>query len=263
MHRNPLKTGLVVAVFAAILAGSADAQIVNTLRGFEDEEPGWSGLIAGGIAMAEGNTQYFEFELDGKIQYQTDRNRWRVIGVNTRRTAMEVEIAESRLGHFRHNFNLRSRFSTVAFLQGQYNPFLRIESRVLFGGGARAELYRGDLWRSAIGVTVMRETEELTVEDVDQQTSQPAATTTKYRFSYFFTLYRAGTKGFDVDIWGFYQPVIDDFIDARASAAASVRVDVVGEVYLLVSYVIEYDHSPPVGVKKRDDVLRSGLGWNF
>jgi len=258
-----LKIVLMSIASAAILVGSAEAQIVNTLRGFDEEDRGWSGGIAGGVAYAEGNTEYFEFEIDGRVQFQTDRNRFRAIGINMRRTALGVEIAEARVGHLRHNFKLWSRLSTVAFVQGQYNPFLRIESRVLIGGGGRFEIFRGNLWRSAIGATVMHETEELTSQVGDDFLPQSEMPTTRYRFNYFLTLYRVEKEGFDIDIWGFYQPLVDDLNDARTSAAASIRVDIVGGLFLFSSYVVKHDDSPPAGVKKLDYLLSSGLGWSF
>jgi hypothetical protein len=246
-----------------IFGVSVEAQIINTLRGFDDEEPGWSGGIAGGVAYADGNTEYFEFELDGRIQFQTDRHRLRAIGINMRRTALGVGIAEARTVHLRHNFRVWSRLSTVAFVQGQYNPFLRIESRVLIGGGARFEIFRGNLWKSAVGATIMHETEELTYPATEQSPPPTQAPTTKYRFNYYFTLYRVEKKGFDIDVWGFYQPLVDDFKDARASAAASIHVDIVGGLYLFSSYVVKHDDSPPAGVKELDNMLSSGLGWSF
>jgi hypothetical protein len=52
-------------------------------------------------------------------------------------------------------------------------------------------------------------------------------------------------------------------MDARASGAASMCVDIVGELYLLASYVVKHDSNPPLGVKKYDYHARSGLGWSF
>lgn len=252
-----------VLVVWTLHAGTAHTQIVNTLRGFDDKELGWSGGLAGGVALAEGNTEYFEFELDGKIQYQTARHRWRVIGLNARRTAQGVKTAESRMGHLRHNYRLRPWLASVAFVQGQYDPFLRIESRYLFGGGVRVEVLTRKLWNAAVGATVMRETEKLTASAAHPAAPLSDETTTTNRFSCFVTLYRAEKKGVDIDVWGFYQPVVDDFGDARASGAASVRVEVAGGLYFLASYVVEHDDKPAPGVKKLDQALRSGVGWDF
>jgi hypothetical protein len=256
-------TIVVGTVLASLIAVGAEAQIINTLRGFDNEARGWSGGIAGGVAFADGNTEYFEFELDGRVQFQTDRHRLRAIGINMRRTALGVEVAEARLGHLRHNYRLWSRISTVAFVQGQYNPFLRIQSRVLVGGGFRLDFFRGNMWNAGLGVTAMRETEELTYPVTARSETPTPGPTTRYRYNLFLTLYRVEKEGFEVDIWGFYQPLVDDFTDARASAAASFSVDLVGGLYFFSSYVVKHDDSPPPGVRERDTMLRSGLGWKF
>lgn len=263
MQMFVLRTAWLGLALSSIFTATVDAQIVNTLRGFEDEEPGWSGGVAGGVAYADGNTEYFEIEVDGRIQLQTDRHRARAIGIYMRRTALDVDIAEARLGHLRHNYRLWSRLSTVAFVQGQYNPFIRIQSRILLGGGVRLDVFRGNLWKSAVGLTVMSETEELT--DTQPVTSVPSngQRETRYRLNCFFTLYRAEKEGLDIDIWGFYQPVVDDMADARVSAAASLQVDIVGGLYFFTNYIVRYDENPPEGVEQRDHLLRSGLGWSF
>jgi hypothetical protein len=244
-----------VAAVAALAVQSASAQIINTLRGFDDEEYGWSGGVLGSMALAEGNTQYFEFEVDAKVQYQSERHRWRAIASSTRRTALGAEVAESRVAHLRHNYRFLPRVSSIVFLQGQYNPFVRVETRVLVGGGARVEVVQGIRWNSAVGLTLMHEIEELTY--------QKGEYTTRNRFSFFLTVYRAEKKGVNIDIWGFYQPVIDDLANARASGAASIRVNVVGGLYFLAGYVVSHDSNPPESVKKLDQTLRSGLGWDF
>jgi len=70
-------------------------------------------------------------------------------------------------------------------------------------------------------------------------------------------------EGVGIDVWSFYQPLTDDFSDARGSGAARVRIDVAGGLYSLVSYMVTHDSNPPQGVEKLDQTLRSGLGWNF
>jgi hypothetical protein len=254
---------LITSAASLMFSTAADAQIINTLRGFEDSEPGWSGNIAGSIALAEGNTDYFEFELDGKLQYQTTRHRFRAIGLHMHRTASGVEIAEARLGHLRHNYRLWQSISTVAFVQGQYNPFLRLESRTLFGAGLRFDFFEREIWKAAGGIAIMHETERLTDDLAVAPTDEVQESTSRYRYSLFLTLYGTTIKGTKIDLWGFYQPIVDDLKDARSSAAASLRVDIVGELYLLVSYVVRYDSSPPEGVEDLDYLLRSGLSWEF
>lgn len=263
MHGTKVTAFLIDIALVAAFVGSAEAQIINTLRGFDDEDPGWSGELVGSIASAKGNTRYFEFSLDGRIQFQTERHRLRVLGLIMRRTALGVEIAEARMGHVRHNYRLWSRLTTIAYIQSQYNPFIRIQSRVLIGGGGRVDVFRGNLWRTAVGVTYMYEEEVLTAAQGQHAGVQSSQAATKHRLSCFLTFYRVEKEGFDIDLWGFYQPAIEDFDDARASGAASIRVNVVGELYLFFNYMINFDSNPPPGVEDLDYMLRSGLGWKF
>lgn len=254
---------LIAIAIAAAFANPSKAQIVNTLRGFDDEDPGWSGELTASIASAEGNTRYFEFTLDGRIQFQTERHRVRVLGLNTRRTALDVEIAEARVGHVRHNFRIWHRVASIAFIQGQYNPFIRIQSRFLVGGGARVEVFRGNIWRSAVGAAYMYEKEELTVSLEQGADTQPNQAAGRHRLSFFLTFYRVKKEGFEIDLWGFYQPLVEDFEDARATGAASARTNIIGELYFFFNYMVNYDSMPPPGVEDLDYTIRSGLGWKF
>ncbi|MEJ2719606.1 MAG: DUF481 domain-containing protein [bacterium] len=251
-------TWIIVLLFIAVNATfpvSASPQIVNTLRGFEDGEKGWSGDLEGTVAVADGNTNYFQFDLAAAVQHLGARNRWRLLGGLSRRTASGEEIAQNRLLHLRHNYRFRARLASIAFIQGQYNPFKRIETRLLVGAGLRFDLTRREKWNAAVGGTVMYETEELT--------GQTGQFNYDYRYSFFLTVFRDVSEGVSLDISGFYQPLVDDPVDARALAAASVRTDVIGELYLVFAYRLEYDADPPAEVKRLDQNLRSGLGYDF
>ena len=243
------------ALLILLVVSPASAQIVNTLRGFDDAEAGWSGGIETGVAMANGNTDYFEFQLDGAVQYQGASHRWRLLGRNQRRTAFGEEIAESRLLHLRHNYRLTRWLASIAFLQGQYEPFKRIQTRLLAGAGARVDLAAGIRWHTAVGAAVMLEHEELT--------GPLAPVSDDVRFSFFATVFRDVTDGVDIDVVAFYQPRVDDVADCRADVAASLRVDIVGELYAFFRYNTAYDSRPAPGVDDLDQNLRGGLGYGF
>jgi hypothetical protein len=242
-------------LLVAACASPLRAQIVNPLRGFDEAERGWAGGVESTIAIADGNTEYFEFELSGAVQHQSERNRWRLLGRYQRRTASGVEIAESRMTHLRHNYRLLPWFSSLAFLQAQYEPFKRIETRLLAGAGARVDLFEGVMWHTAVGAAVMLENEELI--DV------AGRTTTDVRCSFFVSMFRDVKEGVDIDLVGFYQPRVDRPSDSRAVMVGSFRVDIVGDLYLVFRYNAEYDANPPAGVDNLDQNLRAGLGYDF
>lgn len=247
---------LIAGLLWLAIAPPVSAQIVNTLRGFDDDEMGWSGGVESTIALAEGNTEYFEIEFAATIQHMTERNRIRALGRFVRRTAGPVEIAEDRLGYLRHNYRLLSWLATVVFVQGQHNPFRRIESRVLIGGGFRFDAIRGISWNAALGATYMHEDEVLT--DIAGSPSVQ-----RDRLSLFMSVFSAETEVVQLDLSGFYQPVLQNFSDARASGLASMRIDITGGLYFLTRAALQYDSRPPVGVKETDLTLRSGLGFGF
>ena len=234
----------------------AGAQILNTLRGFDAKEMGWSGGLEGSVAVADGNTDYFEYEVNGAAQHQGAHNRWRFLARTMRRTAYGSEIAESRVGHVRHNYRLgSSRYATLSFLQGQYEPFKRIQQRYLVGAGAQMELFDRNLWQSVLGGSIMYENEELT--DGGGQRSESA------RLSFFLSIFREVKDGFSVDVVGFYQPRADDFGDVRGNLTLGTRAFVVAQLYVFARYVVEYDSEPAPGVDDLDQSLRAGLGIKF
>jgi hypothetical protein len=108
-------------------AASADAQIINTLRGWSEDEPGWSGELAAAIAVAQGNTEYFEFDLSAAAQYWQDRHRVRGLASSARRTASDVEVAEATLLHLRYNYRLKfGEFRGERRLTSREIPHLRV-----------------------------------------------------------------------------------------------------------------------------------------
>lgn len=246
---------MILFVLPLVLAGGAEAQIVNTLRGFDDKEFGWSGGVEAGISVASGNSEYVETQVAAAVQYQRETNRWRLLARHMRLTASEKRQAENRMGHLRHNYRFSKWLASVAFVQGQHNPFQRIETRLLLGAGARLDVLRSDRLNVAFGATFMREDEELT--------RTTTGFNTNYRFSFFTSVYRDVARGVDIDITGFYQPLAEEPADARAFASAGLRCDIIGDLYLLVIYSLEYDSRPPEAVKKSDQTLRSGFGYSF
>lgn len=253
IHHRILSFSLVV-VCGLMPPVVAAGQIINTLRGFDAKEMGWSGGIEGAIALAEGNTEYFESELSAAIQRRSEKQRWRLMGRLMRRDTGDIKIAENRMGHLRHNYRLTDVLASVLFVQGQRDPFRRLETRLLAGGGARVDVIRRDTWYGAVGATYMYEDEELT---------GGGGFASDHRFSFFASLYSASSERVKLDISAFYQPLISDFEDARAYVSTALRVDVMGGVYVLVKYNMVHDANPPTGVEQTDQTLRSGMGIKF
>lgn len=258
IERQVRRLRLVIAAASfALLASSSAAhgQIINTLRGWSEDEVGWSGQVAAAIAIAQGNTEYFELDLSAAVQYAGDRHRVRALADADRRTASGVDIAEATLIHLRHNYRLTPVVHSLLFIQAQSNPFQRIDSRFLLGLGARFDVVRAETWEASLGASYMRESEDLTDDD--------SGATRRNRGSFFASVFGRLTKQVLLDAYAFYQPVITDWSNARASVGSNLDVALVGRLALVVGFRFAYNSEPAAGVEKDDMWLRTGLRFNF
>ncbi len=238
------------------VTGPAEAQIVNTLRGWADPEPGWSGDIEARFALAAGNSEYLELSAGGALQVVAGPHRVRVLASETLRRANGEKVAEDFLVHARHNYALSAAFKTLVFAQHQVNPFRRLERRTLFGIGGRWDFVRAAAWDASIGAAYMLELERLTDDPF-------GGTETDHRASCFLSIIGQATGTLRVDVSAFFQPLLADYTDSRAYASASARVDVVGGLDFLLRLGLLHDSDPPVGVQPTDFTLSSGLVLDF
>jgi len=247
----------IVAALVVLLLGatSADAQIINTLRGWQEDEPGWSGELAAAIAIAQGNTEYFEFDLSAAAQYWQDRHRVRGLASSARRTASDVEVAEATLVHLRYNYRLTPVMHSLVFVQAQRNPFQRIDGRYLLGLGVRLDVVQAYSWDASLGAAYMREQENLTDDD--------SGAIGRNRGNFFATVLGKLTDQVRVDAYAFYQPVLNDFSDTRISAGSNLDVTLVGQLALVVGFRLAYNSQPAAGVEKGDMWLRTGLRYKL
>lgn len=257
-HDAPSLTRAIViaCVLLGTGAAAADAQIVNTLRRWSDAEPGWSGRVEATFAAASGNTEYLELTAGGSAQLVASRHRVRGLVSESLRRANGEKIAESFLAHLRHNYRLTPVFSTLAFVQHQSDPFRRLQRRTLIGAGTRMDIVREEHWEGSLGVSYMFEAEELT-DDPDGRVEREG------RGSFFASAIGQVAETLRIDLSSFYQPLFSDFGDARAYTAASLRVDVVGELDLIVRFDLTHDSRPPVGVEETDMRFSTGLVFDF
>jgi putative salt-induced outer membrane protein YdiY len=249
--------GIVVAILIGPAAAPAEAQIVNTLRRWSDAEPGWDGDVEARFAVASGNTEYLEFAGGASVQFVTERDH-RVRGfsnVSVRRANGE-KVAESFVAHLRHNYRLTPVFSTLVFLQHSSDPFRRIERRTLAGGGTRIDLVREESWEGSIGLSAMYEGEKLT-DDPGGEVER------EFRGSFFASAIGNVTETLRVDLSAFYQPLFSDWGDDRVFLASSLRVDVVGELDLIVHFDLTHESRPPADVEPTDIRFSTGLVFDF
>lgn len=243
-----------VALAAITTAYSAEAAIVNSLRGFDRDEPGWSGSIAGSYGASGGNTDQSTFEGSGRVQWRTGLNTLKLLASGKRTTSGGVETANSVVGHLRHNYDLSDRWATLAFLQSQENPFQRLDYRRLAGLGLRYDAVEteGTIW--SVGAASMIEQEQIQDEDGTRHATRLSA----------FTSFEAELRdGVVFDAVVFYQPRWSDFSDYRMFGMAQLDIKLNGTLSLFTGYQIEHNDRPPAGVDPTDWTTRTGFRASF
>jgi hypothetical protein len=241
-----------VAAFLPLVAASADAQILNTLSGFDDIA-GWQGQASAFVRVSGGNTDVQDYFTNAAGQWQGDHQRVRaIVGYDLSRNDGR-DTSEDLIAHLRHNYRFSRWGSTLGFGQYQRNPFQALRARVLLGGGLRFDLVSNEKRRFAIGVSGMYESEELT----DSSTSQTM------RLSTFLDFTRDLKQYLRFSIVGWFQPDVSDFADARASVIADLDIDLVGPLVLVTGATFKHDSRPPEDIEEIDWSLRTGLKLSF
>lgn len=233
-----------------------EGQIVNTLRGWADPEPGLSGEIDARFGVSEGNSDYLELSAGGAVQLLAGRHRVRLLASERLRRAEGTKIAENFLIHARHNVRISPAVSSLLFVQNQYDPFRRLQRRTLLGVGARFDVVRREAWNASLGASYMFESERLTDAEPDEVDED-------HRGSFFVSVIGQVTGSLRMDVSGFYQPRLDDFGDSRVSLDASARNDIVGGLDLIVALSITRESEPAPDVEETDLTLTSGLVFSF
>jgi putative salt-induced outer membrane protein YdiY len=243
-----------VLTMLVIPAVGARAAIVNSLRGFDRDEPGWSGSVDGSYGASGGNTDQSTFMGSARLQWKGTLHIGRLIGTGKRTTNDGIETARATLAHLRHNYLLSERWATVAFLQLQENPFQRLDERFLAGLGGRWRAVKGKTTLIYLGATYMFEKERIQGED---------GFDTANRLSSFASLELELRAGLFIDFLVFYQPRLDDFADWRAYGEIRLEVELVGSLSLFTGYNLQYDSKPPAGVEETDWNTKTGFLVKF
>ncbi len=228
--------------------------ILNTLEGTETTEPGWSGRLDGLLSGSGGNTESFLVETGGRVQWQGERNRFRLQVTGGYQESDNIETARNEVVHLRHNRELSGPWSTVSFLQVQHNPFQRLDSRWLAGVGPRYDITRDDNGVLALGAIPMLEVERRKGEE---------GHVSRGRLSVFLHVARRLSSNTKLEAVAFWQPLFSDVSASRTVGNLTLSVEVSGEVDLKVGVAIEDNARPPVGVERTDWSTFTGLGMSF
>jgi putative salt-induced outer membrane protein YdiY len=230
-------------LFALCSATRASAAIVDTFGSFDAKRIGWSSALQAGFSAKGGNTELLELSAGARVQWQGDLHRFRAIGGYARQTSSSEEIAEDALLHLRHNRRLTGPFYSLMFVQSQRNPFQRLQSRTLFGLGARVDFMKSDEGEISLGLAHMFEREEL--EDVSGSKSHQ-------RLSSFLVAAAKLNASTEFRATVYAQPLWEEFADLRAIGSLVMSVALSERLSIEIGGRVQHDSRPPSAVDETD-----------
>jgi len=214
------------------------------------------------LGLTRGNTQYTLVRTSYRADYiDGDMHYFGIVSYGYAHNG--TRRAENRgFIHLRSVYDWFDIFALEGFIQKEFNEFILLKDRNLFGGGSRLEIIAyesspdsGFAITSFAGLGAMLEHERI---DTDPPHSSLVARMTSY-----LSLVVRFNKNANFKIICYYQPLISSFDNRRLLSEASVNVKVSNNVSLRTSLRFRDDSRPPIGIIPTDLNLLSGVTIDF
>ena len=253
----PTSARLFCIALALAFAGAPSAQVVNTEKmRLSDDVDGLSLDLAGAFAYAEGNTDYLQLSLGGRIDYRRERDAAFVVGNLALQRADGRAFLNEGFAHARYNRELVPRLVAELFVQTQRNEAQLLERRYLAGAGLRAELLNGPVGGVAVGVTPMLEIERLAPEAGESTEGRGRLS------SYLTTRIRLG----EIVVFSntvYVQPLMSDVGDLRVFDEVQLDLALTRFVKLRTRVNVRHDSRPPLDLDETDLTIQNGVAVTF
>lgn len=277
------RRSLVALALATALAAPATGQINTEKMRVGVNEPGWGGTFDVNASLQQGNTDREILGAGVRLQYA-----WPRAGADANGEADEAEsgddettapanvaflvsnysftrLNESRFinnaqAHLRFIRQHGPRISFEAFGQVQFNEFIRLEDRLLVGGGGRFALFQAERIEVFAGVGFMIEQETL---DLPAALPDPRSSEHQRSTNYVTFRYNSEDERLRLVQTLYAQPRLDRVEDFRLLSETSFEIQLLRQLGLAINLNIAHDSKPPTGIRETDVVLSNSLRYSF
>lgn len=224
-------------------------------RRMADPEEGFSGNISAELNLVQNLSNTLGANGMGQLFFKKRRSQWLSISALNLMIFNDERIRNDGYQHLRYNYELNERWSPEAFVQYQYNEWLKIGFRSLHGAGMRMTVLDNDSAKTKIfaGLSYMHEYEEETTGKFFRG----------HRANLYVSLGLPVGKLMHFDAIAYFQPNILWIGDIRSSIQMQLQVSITNRLSLLLAYSFVYDGAPPEGVPNVFYDLKNGLRFNF
>jgi len=229
-------------------------QVINVeaLRIVSDTT-GWFGGLGTEFSIQKNTTLLYNLSTNVHAQHKGKKNLWLAVADVEFLDAGGESFVNNGYTHLRFNRKLNYITRWEAFSQLQYNNITKIDLRWLIGTGPRFKLLHGEINKAYLGVLLMHEYEEESKGTIQKN----------QRIGSYLSFNITPTKNIKIVSTTYFQPIIKDLADYRASTENSLEVALIEKLALTVTYNLAYDSTPFKEVPSTTYSLTNGLKWKF
>lgn len=239
----------IIHLFAVIDVATVD---------FEENKEGFSGSLYGSLEQKRGSTDKDEIEMGGRIQYDTKGTVTWLQGEIEKDESRGVSTDDNSFIHLRHIHQLYTPdWATEYLAQEKTDAFKNIDSRIVFGAGARYRIVNSDNYgKLFFGLSLLDERIDYTDEDIDPNEHN-------YRAESYLSYQINVNNNLEFSSLVYYQPKIDNGSDYLFSSLTEFTIHLTKVIDLSYLLQFDYDSIPAVGVPTTDTRNKLSFIYRF
>ena len=184
-----------------------------------------------------GNSEYVSFDGTFRVDYNGKKNDLFLVANYNYKATNTERVVNKGFVHLRGIRNIRHNFAIEAFLQQEFNEFLRLEDRKLAGAGGRLLLTHSTSkkdsisgFRSFLGVGGMYEHEVYDVQSGELLNEK----SNLFRLTSYLTIdWNISDR---INFWavGYYQPAITNFSNFKLIVESGMEILLIGQLFFTI-----------------------------
>jgi hypothetical protein len=236
---------------------------IETLRKIEMEN-GWYGDLKASLGYQAGNSEYLLYRAGIRIDFLHNKYYSFLIFNYKRGSESKRLFVNTAFVHLRSTYAFTDNKNLLLemFAQNEFNDFIKLKNRYLFGSGLRIRLLKSEIFPTDksklymfLGIGGMWEHEEL--EDTRM------ILTEIFRSTNYVSFYWIVDERLTFNLINYYQRSLNDVSDYRILLESNLGFYITRKVAFTVTLNYRYDSLPPTDVKNYDLEIINGINISF
>ncbi len=253
-----MKSLVILFLLSTISLGALSQ--VNTEALMRGTVLGFGTRLGVNFGFNSGNSTFFRWQLDARSDYRAKEFYTFLVGNLERGTANNEIFLFRGFVHYRAIWQRDTLFQPEFFAQREFNDFILLKDRILFGSGLRVNLRYLQptdtvmAFKLTLGIGGMWEKERFT--ELNPQTILLRST------NYIAFLWRIVPRT-SLQLIGYYQVDVRRVSDYRLLLDGLLTISITDKLAATVVLIYRYDNEPVQTVARFDLDLRNGFTYTF